>query len=80
MWIHAQGTAEQKALLAPWPVRRSADWVAHVNALQTEAEVAAIRRSITRGVPFGSETWTEKMVAKLGLETTLRPRGRPRKR
>ena len=80
LWIHHQGTAEQKALLSAWPVRRSADWVAHVNAPQTEAEEAAIRRSIARGSPFGGATWMEQMVAKLGLETTLRPRGRPRKR
>jgi putative transposase len=64
--------------LSAWPVRRSPDWRAHVNAPQTEGELAALRRSLQRGVPFGGERWTTKMVARLGLQSTLRPRGRPR--
>ena len=35
--------------------------------------------SIQRGNPYGDEAWSDRMVRKLGLETTLRPRGRPRK-
>ena len=43
-----------------------------------EAEVAAVRQSIHRGTPFGNETWTRRAASRLGLESTLRPRGRPR--
>ena len=32
-----------------------------------------------RGQPFGSETWQAEVAARLGLESLLRPRGRPRK-
>jgi len=67
-----------RGLLTPWPVRRSPDWLAHVNSPQTEAEVAALQRSIQRGVPFGGAEWTEWTIARLGLESTLRPRGRPK--
>jgi putative transposase len=74
---HQQGGAKAK-LLSPWPVRRSPDWIEHVNAPQTQAEIEAIRRSIPRGRPFGDEAWTERATAELGLETTLKPRGRPR--
>jgi putative transposase len=66
--------------LAPWPVRRSADWIAHVNRALTEAELQRIRRSISRGTPFGADEWNIKTIERLGLETTLRPRGRPRKK
>lgn len=61
------------------PVRRGADWAAYVAQPQTDAELVALRRSVERGVPYGSERWQAKAVRTLGLESTLRPRGRPRK-
>lgn len=75
-WL--RGNAEDKALLATWPLPRKPSWVDHVNAPQSEAEVAALRRCIERGSPFGNDSWTARTVSRLGLETTLRPRGRPR--
>jgi putative transposase len=54
-------------------------WRSHVNQPQTEAELNALRNCIRRGSPFGDERWIKSSVARLGLETTLRPRGRPRK-
>jgi putative transposase len=65
--------------LSEWPVRMPADWVEYVNRPQTEAELEAVRRSVARGCPFGSEDWRRKTAASLGLTATLRPRGRPRK-
>ena len=44
---------------------RRANWVEHVNAPQTEAELIALRRCIERGCPFGSEAWSEATVNKL---------------
>lgn len=73
------GDAEERALLAPWPVPRPRNWAAQVNRPQTEGELAAIRRAIARGNPLGDERWTQRTVDKLGLESTLRPRGRPKK-
>jgi putative transposase len=76
---YAAGTSAQKSLLSAWPVRRSPGWVERVNVPQTEAELSAIRRSIQRGSPFGDDVWTKKTIRRMGLETTIRPRGRPRK-
>ena len=76
-WL--RGSAADKRLLAPWPVPRQAGWLEHVNTPQTEAELAAVRRSVNRGIPFGSDSWTTHAIRRLGLESTLRPRGRPRK-
>ena len=76
-WL--QGTAAEKSLLAPWPLRRLAGWVEEVNAPQTEAELSALRRSVARGCPFGEDSWSDRMVRRLGLESTLRPQGRPKK-
>jgi putative transposase len=76
-WLH--GPAEEKPPLAAWPVPRKAGWVEHVNAPQTEAELSAVRLSIERGSPYGETAWTERTIRRLGLESTVRPRGRPRK-
>ncbi len=65
--------------LAPAPVALPANWPALVNRPQNEAELEAIRRSIARGTPFGSDQWVKTAAKRLGLQATIRPRGRPRK-
>ena len=66
-------------LLSDWPVATPRNWLATVNAVQTKAELAALRSSIARGAPFGDERWRDQIAERLGLEASLRPRGRPRK-
>lgn len=78
LWRRVHGTAEQRQLLSPWPLPRPRDWAERVNQPQTEAELEAIRQSLTRGQPYGNETWVSRTALQLGLESTLRPRGRPR--
>ena len=51
--------------------------LASVNAVQTEAELAAVRRSVARGAPFGEDRWSQQIAEQLGLEASLRPRCRP---
>ena len=63
--------------LAEGPVARPANWLEWVDQPQTEAELAALRRSITRGMPFGNESWQKRTARHLGLESSLRPLGRP---
>jgi putative transposase len=50
-----------------------------VNQPQTDAELAALRTSLSRGQPFGDDAWRQRTARRLGLEFTLHPRGRPRK-
>ena len=63
----------------PQVVYRPQDWLELVNRPQSEEELAALRRCAARGRPFGSERWVRRLAADCGLESTLRPRGRPRK-
>lgn len=70
---------EETVELSKWPVSRPRDWVELVNAAQTEAELEALRTSVQRGRPFGRADWQHSTAQQLGLEFTLRPRGRPRK-
>lgn len=78
-WRYYHGDDAQRALLADWPILRPPDWRSYVNLAQTEAELEALRRSVQRGQPYGSEAWCRRTIERLGLEWTIRPRGRPRK-
>ena len=73
------GTPEHKLLLSDWPLPEPAGWKRHVNAAQSEAELQAVREAIRRGSPFGTSLWQKRTAGRLGLEWTLRARGRPRK-
>jgi hypothetical protein len=66
-------------LLADWPLPQPSDWAEYVNLPQTEAEVESIRRCLHRGSPYGDALWTEQTAEQLGLQSTLRRRGCPRK-
>ena len=58
---------------------RDAKWIARVNRPMGEKELAAIRHSIRRGTPFGTKDWASQTAEKLGMESSLRPQGRPGK-
>ena len=77
--LHRWQQGSAKDLLAAWPLRRLANWVQEVNVPHSEAELSALRRSVNRGCPFGEACWSDRIVARLGLESTLRFRGRPKK-
>ena len=66
-------------VLDPGPVPRPQDWLTYVNRPQTEPELERLRQSIARGRPYGDGSWVEQTAQRLGLEASLRPRGRPRK-
>jgi putative transposase len=79
LWRRTHGIAEARAILSGWPLPRPRLWLQHVNRAQTEGEVQAIRRSVKRGQPYGADHWVRTTTRRLGLESTLRPRGRPKK-
>jgi putative transposase len=72
------GTPEP--VLSAWPVVMPANWLAYVNGPETEVELEAVRRSVVRGTPYGEEGWQERTAQRLRLQSTLRSRGRPRKK
>jgi putative transposase len=65
--------------LSEWPVDRPSAWLRAVNEPQSEAELEALRRAVQRGRPFGGAVWEKQAATRLGLQSTLRSRGRPRK-
>ena len=48
------GTAEQKAILAAWPLEIPHDWLERVNRADNEKELKAMRRSVQRGRAYGA--------------------------
>ena len=79
LWTRRRGGSELKRWAQRWPVSRPRNWLAEVNGSIDEESLAAVRRSVTRGVPLGAESWRARIAQRLGLDITLRPRGRPRK-
>ena len=81
LWRHGRSARKNDApILTAWPTDQPRDWVSRVNRPETDEELAAIRHSVQRSAPFGTEHWQVRTAARLGLESSLRPRGRPRKR
>ena len=75
LWHRTKRTSDVP--LTNWPVERPRQWKRLVNSAQTDDELAAIRKAIQRGCPFGTDDWVSKTAERLDLESTLRPRGRP---
>jgi putative transposase len=67
------------SFLVAGPVERPRNWLEWVNKPLTVQELAEIRHSVVRGTPYGDAKWQVRIAKRLGLESTLRPRGRPRK-
>jgi len=75
LWHRVHGDAA--GLLDDGPLPMPRDWLQYVQSPQTEAELEALRRSVVRGAPFGGASWQQQTAEHLGLQSTLRPRGRP---
>ena len=77
--VAGDGVAEvcPRPKLAPWP--RDEKWHEAVNTPLEAATLNLLRRSVGRGTPFGLPEWVGQLIARAGMESTVRPRGRPRK-
>ncbi|TXT22071.1 MAG: Uncharacterized protein FD138_3771 [Planctomycetota bacterium] len=75
-WQWGSAFARQQPADKP-PLPRQ--WRAWVNKAETDAEVKSLRHCIARGLPFGDDRWIKSSTVRLSLESTTRPRGRPRK-
>jgi putative transposase len=69
-----------KDLLNRWPVDRPRHWTSLVNDPVESADRERLKSSFERDRPLGTMAWTLQMVQKMGLQHTLNPRGRPKKK
>ena len=78
LWRRVQGDPRLTGFLSEWPVERPRNWGARGTHPEMASELEALRTCVQRGRPFGSEPWVVRMAKRLGLEPTLRARGRPK--
>ena len=77
LWRVEQCQQNNPPRLDAWPLARPSDWLAYVNQRVEGVEADAVRRSARTGCPYGDEAWVTSTAEQLGLQSTLRPRGRP---
>jgi putative transposase len=65
--------------LSAGPLDLPGDWARLVHEPFVETELADLRKSLKRGAPLGRPHWQETAAARLHLEATLKPLGRPRR-
>ena len=63
--------------LSPTADGRQRLWSDFVHQAPPDDELTALRRSTVTGLPYGEPAWVEGLGARLGLDLTARPRGRP---
>jgi putative transposase len=78
LFVRQRGAEDLRGMLSDWPVARRSDWIAHVNEPISRAELLRLETSMKRSRPFGDDRWAARAAARLGLEHTIRPEGRPR--
>jgi putative transposase len=66
-------------LTDPWPVEVPSNWAHWLEEPLSPQELARVRECVNRQAPFGSAGWQGELAFAAGLESTLRPKGRPRK-
>ncbi len=79
LWRRERGSADDSSWLQKWPGGVPENWSREMNrGNEAEEELRTIRNCVNRGRPYGNEPWQKRTAASLGLESTFRPRGRPR--
>jgi putative transposase len=64
----------------PLPVMFTDDWATFLEQPFSTNDQTGLRQSIFRQAPFGSVGWQESVCRMFGLESTIRPVGRPKKK
>ncbi|MBM4276282.1 MAG: transposase [Deltaproteobacteria bacterium] len=81
LWSSSQESLGMRSriLIDTIPLELPKDWGDYVNEPVTAKELERIRQSVIRQAPYGNESWRLQLSKDLGLESTIRPIGRPRK-
>jgi putative transposase len=66
--------------LEPWPIELPRWWTEFVNTPMTAAELTAVREAVHRQRPIGSDDWVKAAAKASGMEQSLAPLGRPKRK
>lgn len=74
-WLERSATTKLIVATLAEGFHKHGDYQAFVEMIGLARE-----HSINRGTPYGMADWVERTAKELGIEASLRPRGRPRNR
>jgi putative transposase len=74
------GTEKQKETLSPWIIDEPSDYLKLMEQPLSLNEREKLELSENKGVPYGDEQYVIGKVGQYGLESTVRGKGRPKKR
>ncbi len=77
--MHHQPRHNRRWLTTPVDPPLPREWSSWVNNPEPEAELTALRNCNRRGLTFGNDDWVKNSAIRLGLESTMRRRGRRKK-
>jgi len=79
--VRPRGDSDLPEFMRWLTVAHTQRWhAAHGTAGTGHVYQEALALCIARGRPFGTASWVTRTADRLGLQSTLRPRGRPRKK
>lgn len=78
--LNWRASSDAPIALTTAPIELPRWWVEFVNQPMTAAELSAVRDSVNRQRPFGSAEWTKAAAHEHGIEQSLAPIGRPRRK
>jgi putative transposase len=79
LYIRNYGTSRQNKILDELPTELPHNYLSSVNEIYDSGKLSRLRNSITKGLPYGSDKWTDSMVEKYNLVATTRGVGRPKR-
>lgn len=74
-----KGIAKDDLAISTGPIALPMNWPGMVDLMPWESDLKKIERCIRHGMPLGQDDWVEQTARDLGLTSSLRSRGRPRK-
>jgi putative transposase len=81
LWSSHHDRSQQK--LPDWmaspPIAFPVDWLKRVQTKLSQDVSDRLENCMERGCPYGDAPWVQRTAARFKLESTLRPRGRPKK-
>ena len=70
--------ADKGFKISAGPVKVPERWNRLVNVLPNETDLSKLQNAVNRGCPLGNEKWVATTAQQCGLESSLKPRGRPK--
>jgi putative transposase len=76
---HAERIGVAGPFVDTLPIPLPDSWSSHVDTPLSEIQLERIQTSVRRQTPFGAPHWQTRICRELDLESTITPKGRPRK-